>query len=137
MRKMTQASQARRAALDADEATYEGNPCSHGHTRRYASSGQCVTCTKHNGRAATLCRARAQRSTIPFPSDSACQCCGSIRRRLKADSDPVTHISRGWICAGCDEAISLLGGTGEGVARAAEYLKRAAARPLTATHPWD
>jgi hypothetical protein len=33
-------------ALDKDDVFYEGSPCAHGHTVRYAKSGKCYECKK-------------------------------------------------------------------------------------------
>lgn len=55
-----------------------------------------------------------------------CECCGGTQvKALHLDHEHGTRTFRGWLCAKCNLGIGLLGDGAEGVARAADYLRRA------------
>jgi hypothetical protein len=67
---------------------------------------------------------------LPLPIHKqplGCECCGRLRDKnnLNLDHCHLTGIFRGWLCRKCNVGIGLLGDSPDGVARAAEYLRRA------------
>ncbi len=119
---------ARRKAIKQSKTRfYPGVPCRHGHLGAWyclpnQEGAVCVTCRQQN-----LLNCRG----IPLatrPEPSACELCGkssTSERAFHRDYDHDTRAFRGWLCAGCNIGLGMLGDSIEGLERAIAYLRKA------------
>ena len=78
----------------------------------------CAACCK-----AAAAQHKLLKLTHTAPSDSRCQCCGTVAR-LSLDHCHASNTFRGFLCMSCNVSIGKLSDSEEGLRRALDYIVR-------------